>query len=342
MSSRRPEIPRIVMPAGGAGDEHAGVGDGAGLAGGSSSARGEVAGWRAVAGVGLLLAVCVLGLALAVRNGGVSGRAELQQASVLTPQQIQMLDKAGDKADQAFQDHVSRQIKGLMKRAKREEADADEEDQKGLELDSKAKRTCKIADYMENTNDGLEKRARTQREAATSLEGRAAVLTGEANKEQQVFEALHKKGTQLRAAGQKLLTVGTELVSQAHALNATAHPHKEATISKDGDRKEDKGGEIVTKARKILDQANQHKANADILRANADKTSKAADAVLALGEKFERRAVSHRLKTMTYRSKCTMMKAKAEAALRKAQDEAQNARTLHKIIKPAQVKAGSA
>ena len=37
-----------------------------------------------------------------------------------------------------------------------------------------------------------------------------------------------------------------------------------------------------------------------------------------------------------------MMKAKAEAALRKAQDEAQNARTLHKIIKPAQVKAGSA
>jgi len=30
-----------------------------------------------------------------------------------------------------------------------------------------------------------------------------------------------------------------------------------------------------------------------------------------------------------------MMKAKAEAALRKAQDEAQNARVLHKIIKPA-------
>jgi hypothetical protein len=29
------------------------------------------------------------------------------------------------------------------------------------------------------------------------------------------------------------------------------------------------------------------------------------------------------------------MKAKAEAALRKAQDEAQNARVLHKIMKPA-------
>eukprot|EP00960_Hanusia_phi_P041430 754984-Hanusia_phi.AAC.8 len=40
---------------------------------------------------------------------------------------------------------------------------------------------------------------------------------------------------------------------------------------------------------------------------------------MELGEKFERRAVSHRLKTMTYRSKCTMMRAKAEAALRKAE-----------------------
>ncbi len=63
----------------------------------------------------------------------------------------------------------------------------------------------------------------------------------------------------------------------------------------------------------------------------------AAEAVMQLGEKLEKRAVSHRLKTMTYRSKCTMMKAKAEAALRKAQDEAQNARVLHKIFtKPAQ------
>ena len=31
--------------------------------------------------------------------------------------------------------------------------------------------------------------------------------------------------------------------------------------------------------------------------------------------------VSHRLKTMTYRSKCTMMRAKSEAALSRAQDE---------------------
>jgi hypothetical protein len=51
-----------------------------------------------------------------------------------------------------------------------------------------------------------------------------------------------------------------------------------------------------------------HKQNADTLRASADQTSKAADAVMALGEKFERRAVSHRLKTMTYRSKCTMVR----------------------------------
>jgi len=289
----------------------------------------------AVAG-GLLLVVCALGVALSVNGvaGGVSVLEEVQ-ARALSLQQVQMLDKGADKADAAFQDHVSRQIKQLMKRAKKEEANANKEDHKGLELDSKAKRTCKVADYLQNTDDGLEKRARTQREAATSLEGRAAVLTGEANREQQMFEDLHKKGTQLRSAGQKLLTIGTELVSKAAALNVTAHPKERAKVTKDGDNKEDKGGEIVAKARKILDQANHHKSNADTLRTTAQQTSKAADAVMALGEKFERRAVSHRLKTMTYRSKCTMMKAKAEAALRKAQDEAQNARVLHKIIKPA-------
>jgi len=254
--------------------------------------------------------------------------------------QLQMLDKGADKADAAFQDHVSRQIKQLMKRAKKEEANADKEDHEGLELDSKAQRTCKVANYLQNTDDGLEKRARTQREAATSLEGRAAVLTGEANREQQLFEDLHKKGTQLRSAGQKLLIIGTELVSKAAALNVTAHPKERAKITKDGDSKEDKGGEIVAKAHKILDQANHHKGNADTLRATAKQTSKAADAVMALGEKFERRAVSHRLKTMTYRSKCTMMRAKAEAALRKAQDEAQNARVLHKIIKPSDSDSG--
>ena len=75
------------------------------------------------------------------------------------------------------------------------------------------------------------------------------------------------------------------------------------------------------------------------MRVRADETSKASDAVLALGEKFERRAVSHRLKTMTCRSKCTMMEAKAEAALRKGQDEANNARVLNKIIKPATTSA---
>jgi hypothetical protein len=187
---------------------------------------------------------------------------------------VQMLDNGADKADEDFQDHVSRQIKQLMKRAKTEEANANKEDQKGLALDSKAKRTCKVADYLQNTDDGLEKRARTQREAATSLEGRAAVLTGEASKEQQLYEQLHKKGTELRTAGEKLLTIGTELVSRAAALNSTLHPHETHKVTRDGDKKEDKGGEIVTKAKKIMDQAKQHKANADALRASADQTSK--------------------------------------------------------------------
>ena len=187
---------------------------------------------------------------------------------------MQMLDKGADKADQTFQDHVSRQIRQLMKRAKTEETNADKEDKKGLALDSKAKRTCKVADYLQNTDDGLEKRARTQREAATSLEGRAAVLTGEANKEQQLYEQLHQKGTQLRTAGEKLLTIGTELVSRAAALNRTLHPNETHKVTKDGDNKEDQGGEIVTRARKILDQAKHHKANADTLRASAEQTSK--------------------------------------------------------------------
>ena len=55
-----------------------------------------------------------------------------------------MLDKGADTADEKFQDHVSRQIKDLMKRAKKEEANADMEDQKGLQLDSKAKRTVRV------------------------------------------------------------------------------------------------------------------------------------------------------------------------------------------------------
>ena len=98
------------------------------------------------------------------------------------------MDKEADSQDQKFQDHVSRQIKQLMKRAKTEETNADKEDQKGLQLDAKAKHTCKIADYLQNTDDGLEARARTQREAATSLEGNAAVMIAQANKEQQLFE----------------------------------------------------------------------------------------------------------------------------------------------------------
>ena len=144
---------------------------------------------------------------------------------------MQILDKEADSQDQKFQDHVSRQIKQLMKRAKTEETNADKEDQKGLQLDAKAKHTCKIADYLQNTDDGLEARARTQREAATSWEGNAAVMIAQANKEQQLFEDLHTKGSKLRASGQKLLSIGTELVSHAAALNATAHAHEKAKVT---------------------------------------------------------------------------------------------------------------
>ena len=76
---------------------------------------------------------------------------------------MQILDKEADSQDQKFQDHVSRQIKQLMKRAKTEETNADKEDQKGLQLDAKAKHTCKIADYLQNTDDGLEARAHATR-----------------------------------------------------------------------------------------------------------------------------------------------------------------------------------
>ena len=63
----------------------------------------------------------------------------------------------------------------------------DEESHEGLSLDTKAKRTCKIAEVLQNTDDGLENRARTQKEAATSLEGRAAELLGAANIEQKTL-----------------------------------------------------------------------------------------------------------------------------------------------------------
>ena len=65
------------------------------------------------------------------------------------------------------------------------------------------------------------KRARTQREAATSLEGRAAVLTGEANKEQQVFETLMV----LPKEGEELLP------SRKRAASFTSIPSKRRCFS---------------------------------------------------------------------------------------------------------------
>lgn len=57
--------------------------------------------------------------------------------------------------------------------------------------------------------------------------------------------------------------------------------------------------------------------------------------------RFAREAVAHRLKAMTYRSKCTMMRAEAQAALRRAKDEANNARDLNDIAQPGAAKQAS-
>mmetsp|Transcript_44870 Transcript_44870/g.70292 ORF Transcript_44870/g.70292 Transcript_44870/m.70292 type:complete len:343 (-) Transcript_44870:61-1089(-) len=235
-----------------------------------------------------------------------------------------------------FEDKISRQMKRLIKRAKKEQANADKEDMKGLALDSKAKRTCKISYHLQDTDDGLEKRARTQREAATSLEGRAALLITQANTETAAYEKLKKKGDSLRQNGQQLLEMGTQLIMKGSHLNATTHSNEKAHLKTQGEKKEDQGGRLVATAHAVLEKAKRHKQNADSFKDQADKTTAAAKATLQLGEKFEKEAVSHRLKTMTYRSKCTMMKAKAEAALRKAQDEAKNAQVLDNIVKPAE------
>jgi hypothetical protein len=101
-----------------------------------------------------------------------------------------------------------------------------------------------------------------------------------------------------------------------------------------GNEKTKHGGRLVAHAEKVLKRAEQHRQNAAQIRAQAQRTSDAAKATMQLGRRFAREAVSHRLKTMTYRSKCTMMRAQAEAALRRAKDEAQNAKDLNNIAKP--------
>jgi hypothetical protein len=52
----------------------------------------EVQALRLTVAGGLLMAACVIGVALSVRNGGVSGATVLQesQPSVLTPQQVRV------------------------------------------------------------------------------------------------------------------------------------------------------------------------------------------------------------------------------------------------------------
>jgi hypothetical protein len=161
---------------------------------------------------------------------------------------------------------VTRQAAKILERAKREKQRASQEDQKGSALDKKADRVCKMAQHLQDTDDGEAQRgrlfppccdththththtnthtytvkshthslslshtcllplthspkdgnsategraapfllkqlllpcrtipgARLQKEAATSLEGRAAVLVGEAAKEEETFNQINR------------------------------------------------------------------------------------------------------------------------------------------------------
>ena len=55
--------------------------------------------------------------------------------------------------------------------------------------------------HLHNTDDGLAQRARRQKEAATSLEGRASELLDEADEEEKAFELLKKHGDAIIAKG---------------------------------------------------------------------------------------------------------------------------------------------
>jgi hypothetical protein len=228
---------------------------------------------------------------------------------------------------------TSRRNAHLIRKADAETQDAVQEGIEGQNLQTRAARECKIADHLQYTDDGLSNRARTQREAATSLEGRAAMLAGEADKEVEAAKALKKKGVAMLKTGRVQLTAGNSLLESIKHVNATKHPQRKARLHLEGDSKEDAGGSAVSKAHIILRRAKAHAENADALRAESARSAAAAKATLEIGQKLERRAVSHRLKTMTYRSKCTMMRAKSEAALSKAQDEAQSAKALRGMAK---------
>lgn len=264
------------------------------------------------------------------------GRAAVQNHPVtLMEKDAVVLQKLDDDAgDHAFETHVTDQMRQLIKRAKKEKANADSEDSKGLALAEKAKRTCQIAKHLHDTDDGLEKRARMQREASQSLEGHAAVLTDESDTQMEAYTGLQKKGIALKDKGQALQENAETLIKDANATNSTLHPAQHSDLLKTARAKKEAAAKLLGAAKTILDKAEAHKRNADSLKASASRTAAAGSAVTELGERFEREAINHRLKTMTFRSKCTMLRARAQAALRKAQDEAKNAAVLDKIVKP--------
>eukprot|EP00291_Cryptomonas_curvata_P019483 CAMPEP_0172167986 /NCGR_PEP_ID=MMETSP1050-20130122/9878_1 /TAXON_ID=233186 /ORGANISM="Cryptomonas curvata, Strain CCAP979/52" /LENGTH=302 /DNA_ID=CAMNT_0012838841 /DNA_START=12 /DNA_END=916 /DNA_ORIENTATION=- len=220
--------------------------------------------------------------------------------------------------DDGINGDINRQAKKLIQRAAQEKAHAAQENKKGADLVTKAERTCKIAEHLHNTDDGLALRARRQKEAATSLEGRASELLDEADQEEKAFEILKTHGDALISKGRLLLQRGSLKLQEASATNGTTHPKSKASDVKSGDKAEDQGGRLILSGHDILKRAEAHLNNAKFLRGHGDKTDAAAKATMALGERFEHEAVAHRLKTMTYRSKCTMMRAKAKVHLRRA------------------------
>mmetsp|Transcript_57386 Transcript_57386/g.117492 ORF Transcript_57386/g.117492 Transcript_57386/m.117492 type:complete len:305 (-) Transcript_57386:9-923(-) len=262
------------------------------------------------------------------------GRAAVQGHVTLLEQGATLQALDADSGDSAFANRITDQMQQLIKRAKKEKANADSEDAKGLALAEKAKRTCQISEHLHDTDDGLEKRARRQREASQSLEGHAAVLTDEADSQTQAYKGLQKKGEALHEQGVGLQAQASSLFMKANHTNATTHLPERKKLYAQAKEKKGAADKLLKAAATIFAKATLHKRNADSLQAEATKTTSAASAVMQLGERFEREAVSHRLKTMTYRSKCTMMRARAQAALRKAQDEAKNAAVLDKIVKP--------
>lgn len=237
--------------------------------------------------------------------------------------------------DDGINGDINRQAKKLIQRAAQEKAHAAQEKKKGADLVTKAERTCKIAEHLHNTDDGLALRARRQKEAATSLEGRASELLDEADEEEKSFQILKTHGDALISKGRLLLQKGALQLQEASATNGTTHPKAKKADVTGGDKSEDAGGRLILTGHNILKRAEAHLNNAKLLRNEGDRTDAAAKATMGLGERFEREAVAHRLKTMTYRSKCTMMRAKAKVHLRRAMDEKHNAAVLSGIAKPA-------